>query len=161
MNVAQQRAFSRIPITDSEAWFLERLGAQLRAYREDAGLSRPALAAAAQLSAGHLGQLEWGVRRTRRSTLTRIAWALHGSDADPDALEAFVDELVALAGPALASESDYAERVERRRERRARKAAKAEDKVVSDSLPMARNLAVAAVDHFKRTGRWPDWMEAK
>lgn len=158
MNVESDRASSRAPLTDSEAFFAEVLGRQLRSYREDAGLTRRELAAAAMLSAGQLGRIEWGTRRTRRSTLTRIAWALHGSDADPSALEAFVDELVGIAGPALAAESEYAERVGRRRERRFKKVEKAEDKVVNDSLPMARNLAVAAVDHHERTGRWPDWM---
>lgn len=152
-----------MPIRPEETFWLEQLGDYLRTCREDAGLTRSELAAAAQLSPGHLGQLEWGVRRTRRSTLTRIALALQGSDVDPDALESWVDLLCDLAGPALAAESTYKERVDQRRERRAKKAAKAKDKrddsVVAEAVPMARNFAASALAEYRATGKWPRWVE--
>lgn len=160
MNVARERSDSRVPIPDSEGFFLERLGRQLRSYREDAGLTRNELAASAQLSPAAVGKIEWGVRRTRRSTLTRIAWALHG-DVDPDALERFVDELCDLAGPALAAESEFKERVDKRRERRSRKAEREDDEVFRASLPLARSLAAAAVAEYRQTGKLPAWLESK
>jgi hypothetical protein len=63
-------------------------------------------------------RIEAGARRTRRSTLDRIAEAL----GDPQ----LAGVLAELAGPALAPESPYAERIARRRVRRhRRRAAKA------------------------------------
>jgi hypothetical protein len=82
-------------------------------------MTQPALGFVAELSASHLGSLERAVRRTRASTLARIASALTTGEDDDEAL---LEQLVAIAGPALAPESEYAERVERRRRRRHRQA---------------------------------------
>jgi transcriptional regulator with XRE-family HTH domain len=71
------------------------------------------LAKAAQLSTSTIQRIEAGTRRTRRSTLHRIAEAL----GDPKLASVLAD----LAGPALAPESPYAERIARRRERRHRR----------------------------------------
>jgi hypothetical protein len=57
-----------------------------------------------------MSRIERGLRRTRASTLDRIACAL----GEP----ALGGELARLAGPALAPESEYAERITRRRVRR-------------------------------------------
>jgi transcriptional regulator with XRE-family HTH domain len=150
-----------VPIRADEVPFLEALGARVRFLRELADVSRRDLAGLAQMSAGHLGMLEWGTRRTRRSTLERIAFAL--SVANPDALVVdpfdLVEDFVALAGPALASESQFKERVDRRRERRTRKVEKRDEETVSEALPMARALTANAVAEFKRSGRWPEWLE--
>jgi transcriptional regulator with XRE-family HTH domain len=103
----------RCPIEPMETPYLLALGSRLRELRRDRGLTQAQLANAADLSRRHVERLEAGNRRTRESTLARIAAAL----GDPS-LE---NELVALAGPALAAESAFAERVARRRARRARK----------------------------------------
>lgn len=112
------RAAARRPIGPAEVPHLEALGRRLSELRRAAGLSRAALARAAELSSPTVGRLEAGTRRTRASTLARLAGALAGPDEAP----ALVAELAALAGPALAPESDFAERVDRRRARRARRA---------------------------------------
>lgn len=109
---------SRRPIADDELPHLKALGARIAALRSAAGWSRPQLAERAQLSVHGLKKLERGVRRTRASTLRRLVEALAPAvDCDIEDLQA---ELLALAGPALAPESKYAERVAARRERRHR-----------------------------------------
>lgn len=114
----RERAESRRPIAPGEVADLERLGELLRAMRVEAGLTRRHLADAAELSAQQLRRIEHGTRRTRTSTLDRIADALADRlDTDADDL---ADDLAAAAGDTLASESDYRERVDARRERRHR-----------------------------------------
>ena len=105
----------RHPLSAEEIVRLERLGERLRAHRLAAGLTRTAMGLAADLNPQSVYRIEVGTRRTRKSTLRRIAAAL---DHEPERL---VDELVRLAGPSLAPESAYAERVARRRGRRARR----------------------------------------
>jgi transcriptional regulator with XRE-family HTH domain len=68
------------------------------------------LAEASELSTSGIARIETGTRRTRPSTLDRIAVAL----GDPE----LAKELAQLAGPARAPESPYAERIARRRARR-------------------------------------------
>lgn len=114
----RDRARSRRPIEPDEIPHLEALGRRLLELREGAGLSRAALAFVSELSNSHLGSLERATRRTRASTLERIASALTEDGEEGEALRA---ELVSLAGPALAPESEYAERVESRRRRRHRR----------------------------------------
>jgi transcriptional regulator with XRE-family HTH domain len=116
--IAAERARCRRPITPGEVGNLEALGARLRELRERAGLSRPALAEKAQLGKTQIELIERGGRRTRRSTLDRLAVALTIGNSNPDEL---ANELASLAGPALATESDHADRVARRRDRRWRK----------------------------------------
>jgi transcriptional regulator with XRE-family HTH domain len=131
------RASARRPIGPDEVPFLEALGAELRALREAAHLSRPALAWAAEISPTHLRYLEEGVRRTRRSTLGRVAAVLAESAPVAASANDLADYLASLAGPALAPESDYAERVHRRRRRRVLKA----ERLVEQDLPLAERMA--------------------
>ena len=70
------------------------------------------------MSGRQIEQIERGIRRTRRSTLKRIAAALVGVEPELGDVNALVEQLVELAGAGLAPESDYRYRVERRRERR-------------------------------------------
>ncbi len=78
------------------------------------------------MSGRQIEQIERGIRRTRRSTLERIAFALvegqpalgiegHPELGDADVL---VAHLVGLAGNGLAPESEYRKRVEKRRKAR-------------------------------------------
>ena len=87
-----QRAESRRPIDDGEVERLEALGSRLADLRRSAGLSQVRLATRAELAPSTIERLEAGTRRTRRSTLGRIARALELPDA--------AGELVDLAGPA-------------------------------------------------------------
>jgi transcriptional regulator with XRE-family HTH domain len=115
---ARARAQCRRPIVDEvEVSHLDALGAALRAIRRAAGVSQHDLAARAEVNRVTLWRYEVGVRRPRASTLVRIATALAGAAPWVDAQEV-TDTLVGLAGPALAEESPFADRVERRRDRR-------------------------------------------
>ena len=104
------RAGSRHPIEAHEIPYLETLGERLASLRRDQCLTQVALAQMAELSTSSIARIEAGTRRTRRSTLDRIATAL----GHPE----LADELERVAGPAIAPESPYAERITRRRERR-------------------------------------------
>lgn len=151
------RAASRRPIAPAEVPHLEALGAHLSERRRAAGLSRAALARAAGLSPPTVGRLEVGTRRTRATALARLARALAGPEEAP----ALAAELVALAGPALAPESGFAERVERRRERRARRTRRRAEATRSraDERARAERAAerTAAVRDLRRAGfRKPD-----
>jgi transcriptional regulator with XRE-family HTH domain len=70
------RAFSRRPIEAAEITYLEALGAHLGAVRRDHRLTQAALGEASELSTSGIRRIETGTRRTRRSTLDRIAAAL-------------------------------------------------------------------------------------
>lgn len=115
------RAACRRPILAGEIPSLEALGRRLRELRRRTGLSQAALARAAQLNGATISRVEAGTRRTRRSTLERIASALVAELPDLGDADRLTDDLAALAGPALAPESAYADRVARRRKRRHRK----------------------------------------
>jgi transcriptional regulator with XRE-family HTH domain len=91
------------------------LGSALRTVRRDRKVSQRTLAGAAQISERHLQRLERGERLTRASTLDRLARALEPDEA---AAKVLLGQFLALAGPTLADETAYAERVERRRARR-------------------------------------------
>jgi len=108
-----QRSSSRRPIDSAEVPFLEALGTRLAELRVAVGVSQATLAERAELARSTVERIEGGTRRTRRSTLERIAEALDRSGA--------TEELVALVGPALAPESAYADRIEGRRARRRRR----------------------------------------
>ena len=113
---ARARSRCRRPIQDDETEGLEALGALLSALRQKAGVTDRDLAAASQVSERHLQRLRAGVRRTRASTLERIARAL-APRLYLDPLELH-DTLVMTAGRALAPESEFRGRVDRRRQRR-------------------------------------------
>jgi transcriptional regulator with XRE-family HTH domain len=104
----------RRPLSATEYEAALQLGQTLRQVREHLGLPRTFLARQAQINEKHLWDLEHGYRRTRPSTLRRLADGLCAwvDDVDPVLLTA---ELVALAGPAIAAESQYRDRVDRRR----------------------------------------------
>lgn len=106
----RDRASCRRPITDAEVPYLGRLGSTIRGLRDEAGTSRPDVARRAEISVSTLERIEAGFRRTRRSTLERLVRALD----KPEALADLID----CAGPALAPESRYRDRVDRRRRRR-------------------------------------------
>jgi transcriptional regulator with XRE-family HTH domain len=114
----RQRQACRRPIGDAEVPSLERLGAALRAYRQEAGLSAARLARAAEVHPSTVERIEAAMRRTRRSTLRRMAAALASAHPtlDPGRVAA---DLIAAGGSAIAPESRYAERIARRRTRRA------------------------------------------
>lgn len=101
----------RLPLQPHDVGPALALGRMIRSRRLAAGLTIAQAADAAELSARHWRRLEAGERRTRSSTLDRIA---HAIGADPV-------ELAATAGPALADESPYAARIAARRARRTRK----------------------------------------
>lgn len=75
------------PLTDAERPILRAAGAHLRSLREAAGLTRQELASKAQVSASHVKGLEFGDRRSRPSTLARLAFVLGAAGAgDADEL---------------------------------------------------------------------------
>lgn len=134
----RERAGSRRPISPAELPHLEALGVRLVELRHEAGLSRRVVAERAQVARSTIERIEAGTRRTRRSTLERIAGALGRLDA--------ARELAALAGPALAAESDHAGRVARRRGRRARQA---RDRAAWEKVRRERDAAWAARAELK------------
>lgn len=134
--VARDRARSRRPITDEEGVFLDALGDGLRQARLARGMGLRELAAVAAVNKTTLWRLETGRRRTRASTLRRLAegltpWA-DESAPDEAEIDALTERLVMLAGPALAPESPHADRIARRRERRHRKKLRELDRLLDE-----------------------------
>jgi hypothetical protein len=114
-----ERARCRRPIASDEVVGLQALGDEIRRLRWNvARVHRPRLAVSAEVSVRQLEQIEQAIRRTRRSTLARIAGALVGLRADIGSAEELAERLAALAGPSLAPESEFQERVEKRRRAR-------------------------------------------
>lgn len=113
----RERAGCRRPITSAEVPYLDALGGRVRAVREQTGRSRTEVARCAGIAASTLRRIEWGTRRTRLSTLHRIVLALAPESEAP----AVLADLRRRAGPALALESAFRNRVERRRGRRLRR----------------------------------------
>jgi transcriptional regulator with XRE-family HTH domain len=163
-----------------EVPYLEAMGTRLRELRQAAGLSQRELADLAQLRQPALSRVERGLRRTRRSTLLRLAGALaprlpgasvpapaaglvlYRSDADRAAHEAHlarapvVDlarELEGLGGPAVAGESAYLARVEARRTRRVRRRAREAALKARAEATLARHEAQRARVEQLRAGR--------
>ncbi|MCH7584193.1 MAG: helix-turn-helix domain-containing protein [Acidobacteria bacterium] len=114
---SSERLKSRRPIADDEVQLLEELGRAIGQARGCAGRSRRALAESALMHPTSIARIEYGTRRTRSSTLKRIARALAAEcdDLDPDAL---VESWLLLGGRAIAPESDYSDRIELRRQNR-------------------------------------------
>ena len=111
------RRTCRRPIAEWEIAHLERLAAGLRTARTAAGVTQCDLAYRAGVNPTTVYRIEAAVRRTRLSTLRRIAEALVRAApwmGDPERVTA---DLATLAGLGLAPESQYRERVERRRAR--------------------------------------------
>jgi transcriptional regulator with XRE-family HTH domain len=108
------------PIEPHERPALEAIGALLAHARRTAGLTQRQLALASSITIRHVQYLEAGQRRTRLSTLERIAAFLApmlGADVD-----GLVDLLVETAGDSLAAETDHPEHDEHRRNVRALRA---------------------------------------
>lgn len=124
----------RLPLQPHEVGPALALGRLIRSRRLATGRTIAALADAAEISPRHWRRLEAGERRTRASTLDRIAAAL---GVDPV-------ELAEAAGPALADESVYADRVAARRARRTRRRRWALD--VKERDEARRQAAVEAMD---------------
>jgi transcriptional regulator with XRE-family HTH domain len=103
------------PISVNEHSHLLQMGALLEQLRKAADMSRRDVAEATGMNPQSIYRIERGLRRTRRRTLRLLAEAVAH---DRDAAAA---ELVRLAGPALAPESPWVERIERRRARRLRR----------------------------------------
>lgn len=136
----------RRPIEDAEVDYLLELGENVRFLREDAGLSRRELAWQAFVHPSTIERIEYGTRRTRRSTLERIAAALvEALGLDDGEAVGLVEYLVELAGPALAPESDHADRIVRRRTKRWNRIVKdlelAEEIAQGLARPIAREMA--------------------
>lgn len=104
----------RRPIDPSEVPHLQELGQEIRDQRMSLGLTLRTVADRAQITPSSLCMIEHGQRRSRASTLRRI---LTDGLEMPEVLE----NCIHLAGPSLAPESEYAERIERRRMRRWKK----------------------------------------
>jgi hypothetical protein len=121
---ARRRAGSRRPIQDWEVEYLEQLGRELRRLREHTTLSIVDYAWECEISVPHVRRLELGLRRTRPSTLRRIATVIEAECPDEGTADEILARLLRLGGGAIAEESQYEARLDRRRARRRRKAAK-------------------------------------
>jgi transcriptional regulator with XRE-family HTH domain len=152
--VERVRAGSRRPIPPDQVAALVALGAELRILRENLGLSRRVLSAGAEVSEGHLARIEWGARRTRASTLRRITAALVAAAPELGGADELTDWLVEVAGPSLAPESPYAERIAKRRARRHRKADRLAIAATPMAETMAQELAKDIVSERIRQWRW-------
>lgn len=106
------------PIRAHERGHLLTLGRLLGTVRRASGLTQAELALYADLHRVQVARIERGMSRTRRSTLERLAAALVVSNPGLGSAHRLADDLVEAAGPALAEESAYAERVARRRAKR-------------------------------------------
>ena len=117
----QLRREARRPIDSWEVPHLERLGSLLKGLRKAAGMTQRDLARSAELSSWMVRQVELGTRRTRQSTLRRIARAIVSAHPNAPTEEKLTQQLVEAGGAALACESGYRARVDRRRKRRAKR----------------------------------------
>jgi transcriptional regulator with XRE-family HTH domain len=147
---------TRRPIENHEKPHLAELGTALRTLRQHAGLSRAVLADRTGMHPRSISRIEAGERRTRRSTLTRLLTALVNEDETLGDIDYLLDGLVRRAGPALAAESPYLDRIEARRERRdkrkerewlRRMAVEAEARRISNLLLQQQ------ISELRRTGR--------
>lgn len=139
----------RRPLRAVEVPHLQRLGRYLSGLRRAAGLTQPELALAAGLSRVQVARIETGVRRTRRSTLHRVAAVLVVDCPGSAPVDSLVEDMVSMAGPALAEESAYAERVTRRRTPREEKTYQRERR--------RRELALYALLYDMEHGKLARW----
>jgi transcriptional regulator with XRE-family HTH domain len=135
---------SRRPILQREVPHLERLGRLIGTTRRALGLTQKQVALAAALHWTHLQRIELGTRRTRRSTLRRIAavFVLEAPRLGP--VDVLLDDFVQAAGPALAEESAFAERVGRRRTLR-------EDRAWKESREARTRGLIASLERWERS----------
>ena len=119
--IIKDRLDSRNPITDDELLFAEAMGAYLRSLRIESGLPTKTLAERSEIVTDTWRRLECATRHTRHSTLERIANVL--GEALGREPRTIYDEMVRLAGPCLAPESLYRDRVESRRATRLQRSA--------------------------------------
>jgi len=119
------RESCRRPVEPWEVAHLERLAAGLRTARKAAGLTQCALAWRAGMNPSTVYRIEAAVRRTRLSTLRRIAEALVGAAPWMGDAGKVTADLATLAGLGLAPESQYRERIDGRRARRDRRSQRA------------------------------------
>ena len=138
---SSERLKSRRPIADDEVQLLEELGRAIAHARVSVGLSRRALAEGALMHPTSIARIEYGTRRTRASTLKRIAGALAVECDDLDA-DSLVKGWVRLGGRAIAPESEYADRVELRRQSRVSRKRSRESR--AQELLVYRNRRVLA-----------------
>jgi transcriptional regulator with XRE-family HTH domain len=115
------------------------MGAALCALRHGVGLSQRELGWAAEMGADHVGNLERGQRRPRRSSLERLVLVFAALDPGLDGDE-LLEGLCDLAGPALAPESAFSERVARRRDRRRRRRERLEESARHLNSELHRNF---------------------
>lgn len=106
----------RRPVEPHELEPLRALGQRLRALRLQAGISPGQLGRAGPVGSRQVERIEQGTRRTRRSTLDALVAVLLLARPDLGDREQLVADLVALAGPALAPESPYADKTAGRRD---------------------------------------------
>jgi transcriptional regulator with XRE-family HTH domain len=147
---------TRRPIEEYEKPHLAELGTALRTLRQHAGLSQAVLADHTGMNPRSISRIESGERRTRRSTLTRLLTALLNEDETLGELDYLLDGLVRRAGPALAAESPYQERVEARRLRREERKEREwlRRMAVEDEARRISNLLLhQQISELRRTGR--------
>jgi transcriptional regulator with XRE-family HTH domain len=147
---------TRRPIENHERPHLAELGAALRSLRQHAGLSRAVLADRTGMNQRSISRIEAGERRTRRSTLTRILKALVNEDETLGETDYLLDGLVRRAGPALAAESPYQERIEARRLRREKREEREWLRgmaIEDEARRMSSLLLHQQISELRRTGR--------
>ncbi|MBW3646811.1 MAG: helix-turn-helix domain-containing protein [Actinobacteria bacterium] len=135
---------SRRPILAREVPHLERLGRLLSTTRRALGLTQKEVALAAAMHWTHLQRIEAGTRRTRRSTLRRIAAVFVLEELRLGPVDDLLEDLVAAAGPALAEESVYAERVARRRRVR-------EERAWNEHRQRRLGLLIESIERWERS----------
>lgn len=109
------------PISDEEAVHLRRFGAELRRRRELSGVGLAEMARLVGLHPDHVGRLELGQRRPRRSTIESMSiwlvdpatWPDWSGPSDQQAHEV-VDCLLGMAGPAIGRERETRDQAIRR-----------------------------------------------
>ena len=114
----------RRPIEVSDLQNLRELGREVRALRFVSGrlvVRSSELGLLAQVPRRTLWRIETGIRRTRQSTLQRIAKAASRLNPSAGTQDEIFGQLIEAAGDALAPPSKYQYRVNRRRMRRFRK----------------------------------------
>lgn len=141
----------RRPIRADERPGLLELGAYLRHLRHEVGLSQALLANRAGLSERSYRRIEHGDRRTRASTLARIADGLVAYTSTLGTADEVSTRLVKAAGTSLAAESEYASRVEARRRRRMAKANRRP--VTEHVIERTVLLSGEVIEHHRHT-RW-------
>lgn len=111
------------PFEPWELPLLERFSEELRRHRALAGISRRQLHLATGLAPFTIYRLEHARRRTRHSTVRRIALALAEARGAFCLADDIAEELINALGAAAAPESHRMAGIERRRNRRVKKLA--------------------------------------